>query len=400
MEAWHRNVRLYRWHRFASGLIFWQSVWFLYYQSTLSAADAILLYAIYDISTTIMEVPSGYMSDRIGRRPTLLAAAVMGFASAMLNGLGDSFTAFALANVLLGASAAFASGTGEAFLFQSLKAAGREDDVEHQELISWRFSFAALALSAVVGGAMMLLWPTLPYFATALAFVAMLLITIAFREPPNTPTTTPQGNEVLKLGSLWTALRKPALLWLAAISLLMYGFSHLPFVFGQPFILEALEDQGLASEAPLISGGVTAIMMGLSIFASLWAARLRRRIGLAAIVLVAFGMQIALAGILALTNSTIAIVFLFLRMVPDALSRPFIVARIQPELSDDTRATYMSLQSLLGRILFAGSLWLASSFAADADTMAYAEIQIILAAYVAVGVAAWLALAFSRKAVE
>lgn len=399
MEAWHRNVRLYRWHRFASGLIFWQSIWFLYYQSTLSAAEAILLYAIYDIGTTIMEVPSGYMSDRIGRRPTLLAAAVMGFASAMINGLGDSFLAFAVANILLGASMAFASGTGEALLYQSLKAAGREKEVEHQELISWRFSFAALALSAVLGGAMMLIFPTLPYFATALAFAAMLAITTAFKEPPGAKVAKPQSNEVLRLGTLGIALRNPALQWLMAISLLMYGFSHLPFVFGQPFILEALETIGLAPEAPLISGAVTATMMGLSILASLFAATLRARIGLAAIVLLAFGMQIGLAGLMAVTNSAIVIAFLFLRMVPDALSRPFIIARIQPELSDDTRATYLSLQSLLGRVLFAGSLWLASSGAADVGTMAYPEIQMILGGYTVAGLIAWTILGLTRNRV-
>ncbi|SHL15368.1 hypothetical protein SAMN05444414_10669 [Roseovarius marisflavi] len=33
--------------------------WFLYFQAQLSATEAILLYAIYDVGTTALEVPSG-----------------------------------------------------------------------------------------------------------------------------------------------------------------------------------------------------------------------------------------------------------------------------------------------------------------------------------------------------
>ena len=69
-----RNIMLYPWFRFAQGLLFWHGVWFLYFQNTLSAADAILLYVVYDIATTALEVPSGYMSDRWGRLITLIAS--------------------------------------------------------------------------------------------------------------------------------------------------------------------------------------------------------------------------------------------------------------------------------------------------------------------------------------
>ena len=62
-----RNIRLYRWFQFFQGLLFWQAVWFLYFQGTLSAAEAVLLYAIFNVATTALEVPSGWMSDRLGR---------------------------------------------------------------------------------------------------------------------------------------------------------------------------------------------------------------------------------------------------------------------------------------------------------------------------------------------
>ncbi len=94
------------------------------------------------------------MSDRFGRRFTLLASAVAGLAGAILLALGNDFATFALAQILMGASMAFASGTDSAMLYESLVAAGRKAEVEQQELRAWRFSFTALALSAITGGAM------------------------------------------------------------------------------------------------------------------------------------------------------------------------------------------------------------------------------------------------------
>ncbi|MEL6337858.1 MAG: MFS transporter, partial [Pseudomonadota bacterium] len=145
-----RNIALYRWYRFCQSLLFWQAVWFLYFQDRLSAAEAILLYVAYDLATTLLEVPSGYLSDRLGRRLTLIAAAVCALGGAGLIVLGDSFVVFVLAQGLIGASTALMSGTDSAFLYESLVAEGRAAETEAQEAAAWRFSFAGLGVSALV----------------------------------------------------------------------------------------------------------------------------------------------------------------------------------------------------------------------------------------------------------
>ncbi|MEL6766092.1 MAG: MFS transporter [Pseudomonadota bacterium] len=394
-----RNVALYPWLRFFQGLIFWQAVWFLYFQSELSAAEAILLYAIYDIGTTALEVPSGWMSDRVGRRLTLIASAAVGLAGGLLLAVGEGFAAFALAQVLLGASMAFASGTDSALLYESLAAEGREGEIEQAELTAWRYSFSALALSAFTGGIMALWEPSLPFFAGAAAFGGMLWAALRMAEPPRSTPARREGGELARAASLGAAFREPVLCWIFALSVLMYGYSHIPFVFGQPFIETALAEAGLAADAPAVSGAVVTVMMLLSLLASLLAGGIRRRIGLGATLLLAFGMQIALTGMLALTNDLLVIALLFLRMVPDALSRPFILARIQPMLASESRATYLSLQSFAGRLLFAGSLILASAGTSAAGEMSYAEIQGVLGAYAIAGLLALGALAVASRRV-
>lgn len=401
MRGTARNIALYPWFKVFQNLLFWQAVWFLYFQDRLSAAEAMVLYALTDIATTVLEVPSGYMSDRWGRRRTLIASAAVSLAGASLLALGDGFAVFAAGQILLGAGMAFVSGTDSALLFESLAAEGRETEVEAQELRAWRHMFVALAVAAVAGGAMALWSGAVAYGANAVAFAGMLAIALKFEEP-RFVSDLPQGAELMRVKALRSALVDPVLGWLFALTVLMYVFSHLPFVFGQPFIEQALARLDMSASAPLVSGLVTAVMMGLSVAASFWAPGIRARVGLPALLLLAFGIQIALVAVLAATPSALAIGLLFLRMVPNSLSQPFIAARIQPLLGDEARATYLSLKSFVGRLLLAAAMLTASGAASETGVMVHAEIRGILVWFTAIGVVAIgaLALAAGRVPLE
>ena len=389
-----RTVALFPWFKFAQNLIFWQAIWFLFFQTELSGAEAILLYAIYDISTTVIEVPSGWMSDRLGRRVTLIASAAIGACGGALIVFGDGLAVFALAQIAFGTAAALSSGTDSALLYESLQAEGREDEIEPEELRAWRYSFVALALSAVSGGALALVSPVATFGLSAVASVAALVLALAMSDAPRVQARTIKE----ALVTLKAALRQPVLLWLFALSVLMYGFSHLPFVFGQPFIAEALTGLSLTADAPLVSGAVTTVMMVVSVGTSVVAERMRARVGLTPLYLAAFGLQIAIVATLAMTNSVLAIAVLFLRMVPDSMSRPFILAQTQPLLSDDSRATYLSLRSLVARIAFAASLWLAAISVSEAGALPFAEISRLLGWYAGAGVVLLLGLALWARA--
>lgn len=377
----NRTIALIPWYQFLNGLLFWQAVWFLYFQSNLSGAEAIMLYSVYDISVTVLEVPSGYFSDRIGRRFTLLLAALCSVLGCLALAVGGSFAVFALGQVLLGAGIGFKSGTDSALLYEQLEAAGRAEEIEMQEIRAWRFTLAGLALSAALGGIMSIGLPALPFYATALAYGIAAILVWFMAEPART------SGEILQaqLATLKSALLHPVLAWLFALSVLMYGFGHLPFVFGQPFILTALNVLGLAGQTPLVSGAVTCAMMLVSVLASLGAVRLRRVLGLPLLLLFAFGLQIALVGALAASTSSLVIGVLLLRIVPDSLSYPFILARIQPLLKAGTRATYLSLKSLGGKVLFAATLMFAATTTEGAGVLSPDDLQRILGWYVTGG---------------
>lgn len=386
------NIHLYPWFQFFRNLLFWQAIWFLYFQKELSAAEAILLAAVYDIATTALEVPSGYMSDRLGRRRTLIIAIAVTVAGALLLAFGDTFAAFALAQFLLGAGMAFASGTDTSLLYESLARDDRGAEIQTHEQRAWRYSFTALALSAVTGGLLAAIAPMWAFIATALASVVALYITTRFQEPIHTSEQALLHDARAQFRAVSEALRHPLLTWLFLLAAGMYTFSHVPFVFGQPFILEAINAAKLGLDAPIVSGAVTATMMLVSVATSWLAPTLQQRFGVGRVFLIALGMQVGLIGCLALTNHPAAIALLFLRMVPDSLARPYILARIHPLVSDTARATYLSLQSFCGRLLFATTLYLSSLAATTGSALAYPEIQVILAGYAAAGAALFVAL--------
>ena len=384
-----RNLALYPWLRFATGLLFWQAVWFLYFQGRLSASEAILLYVAADLTTTVLEVPSGYLSDRWGRRPTLLVGTAAGALGAALVAAGQGVAVLLAGQVLLGAGIAFLSGTDTAMLYQSLAALGRTNEAEAQELRGWRAHFTALAVSAVLGGLLARVAGPLAFALTALAQAAALGIVLMLREPPGAQAVS----EAARLATLRRALRNPALRWLFLLAVLMYAWSHLPFVFGQPFIADALGRLGLGTEAPLVSGAVTTAMMLTSLLVSLAVPWLRQRVGVTALLLSAFAIQVGLVSVLAATGSVLAVAVLLLRMVPNAIAQPVLVARVQHDLSDESRATYLSMQSLAGRLVLSGSLLVAAGGVNAAGAMTHPEIARVLGWYFVAGLLALALLA-------
>jgi len=76
-ERIERNLRLCPVYQALWRSLFWVPVFFLYYLSVLSLEEAVLLEAIYCVTAVLLEVPSGWLSDRLGRRPEATSFAAL-----------------------------------------------------------------------------------------------------------------------------------------------------------------------------------------------------------------------------------------------------------------------------------------------------------------------------------
>lgn len=373
-----RTVRLYPWFSAASGAFFWLPVFYLWFAAHLPLAQVLLLEALYYLCVVLLEVPSGWFSDRLGRRPTLIVSAVAGTLSALLFLVGGSFGLFAAAQALFAVSIAFRSGSDVALHFESLARLGRGEEFGAREARAERAGFLAGAGAALVGGAVGAIGLRWPYLLSALAGLLALAIAVAFAdpEPDATDAPLPFHRQVVACAGL---LRDRVLLWCFAGSVLLVVVNHVPYEFVQPFLDRIRLAQGLPEAGtPLGSGIAAAGAMLVAAWAAARSIRLRDRVGVAGSVLLAVGLQGAVMVAMALVVHPLAAAVVLLRSVPRAVSAAPLSAAIGPRLPDARRATYLSLQSLVGRLGFSGLLALLAGLAGEAEAGDWSRIRTML----------------------
>ena len=89
-------------------------------ENGLSLTDSMVLQAVFSIAVIVLEVPSGYYADVIGRRNSLVFGATLAFFGFVTYALAHGFWTFLAAELILGLGASFISGTDSALLYDSL----------------------------------------------------------------------------------------------------------------------------------------------------------------------------------------------------------------------------------------------------------------------------------------
>ena len=371
-----RNLRLYPRYQACRHLMFWLPVFYLYFDSVLPGSQALLLEALYFGGVVVLEVPSGYLSDQVGRRPTLILAMLATLVGCALFVTTSSFWTFALAQLCLAAGMAFNSGTDVALLYGSLRELGRADEVGVREGEAQAVSFKALACAAL-GGGLLAGWDLrLAYALTGLGALAGLLTALRFVEPPQRDGVAEAP--LRQLQSVIRHLRDPLLRWTFLYAVGMTVLDHVPYELFQPYLdlLFARHDLAGYAVTPPISGALVAVMMLVAAWTSRRAVALGRRLGTIQALLLTVGLQGAVITVLAIWLHPVVAALLIFRNVPAALRRPLLAAAVQPRLASGLRATYLSVQSLAGRLAFSLSLGAASwavlgaSGELDADSLA------------------------------
>ena len=112
-----------------------------------------LLESIFHITSMTFEIPSGVIADVFGRRKTMVASRVMVIISSILMILSTDFFTIAIAIAVNALSYNLASGTREALAYDSLKAAGIENEYDsfaaNDMMIYQIFSSAGTLLAGV-----------------------------------------------------------------------------------------------------------------------------------------------------------------------------------------------------------------------------------------------------------
>jgi MFS family permease len=128
MKVANRNLWLLNILTFLYTFRTFEGVWVIYFASiTGSYATAMGLFAVMHISSSSLEVPTGILSDRIGRKRTIILYCLFGFVSTLLFYVAESTMVLLAGSVLVGLSMALGSGTISAFVYENLEALNQSD---------------------------------------------------------------------------------------------------------------------------------------------------------------------------------------------------------------------------------------------------------------------------------
>jgi len=146
-----------------------------FYESNgLGMKDIMVLQAVYSVAIVVLEVPSGYLADVIGRRKTLIIGAVFGTIGFTTYSLSHGFAGFLIAEIILGIGQSCISGADSAMLYDSLLEKGQEKKYTRFE--GWITSLGniAEAVAGILGGLLATITLRVPYIAQSfVAFIAL-----------------------------------------------------------------------------------------------------------------------------------------------------------------------------------------------------------------------------------
>lgn len=179
-----RNIYLLRLLRVANMALFTIPVLVVYYRHHgLSMQDVMLLQAIFAVTMVLIEVPSGYFSDVLGRRKTMIIGTILAMCGWACYVVAASFSEFLVAEAFLGIGMSFMSGTDSAMLYDSLLELGHTEQSLKEEGAQMSYANFSEAGASVIGGALAAVSLHLPFYVQAVWMLLPIVASVMLVEP-------------------------------------------------------------------------------------------------------------------------------------------------------------------------------------------------------------------------
>ena len=250
-ESARGSIIKYYLYKSTKAVEFYRPIMYLFFLAQgLNFTQIAILEAIYNLTTLVGEIPTGYIGDRVGRRNSLLIGTVLIAVTLLGIGLSESFFALAALYVCWSAGYNFRSGSEDAWLYDTLTDDLSEDEFAH---VRGRGESAALAVgagAAIVGGYLGSIDLSYPWFVAAAVtgFGAVVLLTL---DEPETykKTDTDELSFRRTVGIVKEALSERNLRAFILYYYVLYAaVTYLVFVFLQPIFQTVVVDLGVSPE--------------------------------------------------------------------------------------------------------------------------------------------------------
>lgn len=347
MAALQHNVwKLYVIKASKWAMLFMPIAVLFYQENGLSAFEIMFVQGVYSLTMAVFEIPSGYFSDRLGRKKTMMIGSVLWSLGFLIYSMSSSFYGFIGAELMLGFGASFISGTDTAMLYDSLVDMKREEDFLKFEGRSLSIANFAEGTAGIIGVLIA------NYFVLRGAYIAQLAITIAaiplcisLVEPKiHRSSNVMRFGEVLKIFHQ-TLFQNTQLAWNIVFSSVI-GMSTLSMAWFALFYFNHLEMSTLE-----IAG--MWFLLNSSVGVISWIVpSIQRALGRAGgIYLIGLGIP-AIFIILGQFDSMWILAFLIVFYMIRGIATPVLREYINILCESDIRATVLSIRSFVIRVMF------------------------------------------------
>ncbi len=348
-HALQGNVNKFYLFRFFVDFQLWLPIWAVYLTDLrgLSLTQLTLLDAPFWILLIVLEVPTGAIADRWGRKVSLSYGALTNAIAVVVFGVAAHFGILLVSYMVWAVAWTLYSGADSAFVYDSLKAGGREND--YQKL--WGRTRAVQASAAIAGlllGAPLADFAGLevPVVASGGLMAVAWIVSFSFREPPRA-----QGGEENYLATIkeafGVAFRRPAVRMMILMMSTITGIGVSMIILQQPFL--SSHDVRYAFFGFILTPGQL-----LSIGGALLAYRLVHTLGVSGVlVLMPIAMLTTALG-LGFVDHVGAFAFYPLTTLAFAMSFVVMSDYLNRRIPSANRATILSIQSMIFSLVVAG----------------------------------------------
>ena len=343
-----RNLRLYYAFRLLREFQLWIPIWIVYLtiERGFSLAEVGAAEGVFLLALTLLEVPTGAVADRWGRRLSLaLGSATMGFAI-LLFALIDSYSMLLASFLIWALAETLMSGADMALLYDSLKAIGREDEYEKHagrgEAALWAGAGVATAIGAPVAQA---LSSQDTIFIGAATLGLTTAIVLFMHEPPRFADEEDEApSDLGYLQGVARALRitwsLPTVRWMIVFAGALAATTAATGYLVQPFLLHQGVEVGLSFSLLQVPE------MAMGAVGALVAHRIAGRVGVRRYLSFLLVVSVGLYSGLATIDFLGAIAFFWRLTFFHSSISPVATGYLNRRIPSDQRATILSLHSL------------------------------------------------------
>ena len=317
-----------------------------YKANGLGMKDVMLLQGVYSVTIVVLEIPSGYFADVLGRKLSLVIGAIMGFFGFLTYSLSFGFWGFLIAETVLGIGQSFISGSDSALLYDTLLDQKREKEYIRFEGRITSLGNLAEAVAGTLGGLLAAASLRYPYIAqTFVAFIAVPSSLLLVEPSRHKSLTKLRFSDILKVVKFSLFDHKPLQRNILFSSII--GTATLTMAwFVQPFfehIHLTLQMFGILWTALNLTAGIMSFI----------AYRIETRLGQIQSVLII--AVLVPAGYISLYffHSAYALSILFLFYIVRGFATPVLKDYINRMTGSDKRATVLSVRNFIIRMNFA-----------------------------------------------